>query len=90
LDAAYKAATPRVKDLENKGDKLLLTWNKAIDYGSPITNYQIWIKKSNEIFEQEKTDCVDKPGETNVLENRECLMELTTLRRAPFYLDPSF
>ena len=62
LEAAYKASTPSVKGLDNQGDKLLLTWNPAIDYGSPITNYQIWIKKSNDIYEQEKTDCVDAPG----------------------------
>lgn len=64
---------------------MLFEWNDPTDNGAPIIGYKIYIIESDGVtFTQESIEC-DGTSQT-LIDNRNCLVDLTTLRAAPYNL----
>jgi hypothetical protein len=71
--------------LDVESELVYVFWFLDSDNGSPITEYKIFIKKSNEdTYFEESSDCIG--NDQGVIDNRSCFVNLSTLIAEPYNL----
>jgi hypothetical protein len=87
LLCAFKPDPPLVITTTNNNDLVTVAWNDPIANGSPITEYKIFIRESDEATFTEELTPVECDGQdSDVIDNRVCTISLDTLKAAPFDL----
>ena len=82
---AFKPDPPLTVSTANTNELVTITWDEPIANGYVIHEYKILVEeKDTGVFTQESVDC--DGTSTDVVTNRQCTIQLTTLRAAPYNL----
>ena len=85
LLCAFKPDPPAYVATFNTNELVTITWTEPVANGSPFTAYKILVQeKESGTFTQESIDCDGTSA--NVIANRECTIDLETLKASPFNL----
>ena len=85
LLCAFVPDPPATVASANTNELVTITWSDPVTNGSPITAYKILVEeKDTGVFTQESVDCDGTSAD--VVANRQCTIQLTTLRAAPYNL----
>lgn len=82
--AAQEPAQPLAPITTFQRETVLIEWVAPNDLGSPITAYNIYIKKSDGTFSLELNDC--DGTDTTIISDTACTVLVSTLINTPFSL----
>ena len=76
---------PAAPTTEISSDAVLIDWSEPYSGGSPITGYQILIRKGDSTtFSEDLVNCDGK--DATILANSQCLIPISVLRASPYLL----
>jgi len=82
---AQKSAQPLAPVTLRDNDKIIITWNEPVNYGStPITNYTVQIRNTDEITFSQTSEC--NGALPTVRDTHSCTVLISTLVSPPFSL----
>ena len=85
LLCAFVPDPPATVASANTNELVTITWSDPVTNGSPVTAYKILVEeKGTGVFTQESVDCDGTSAD--VVANRQCTIQLTTLRASPYNL----
>ena len=84
LLCAFKPDPPLTVTTANTNDLITVSWSEPEANGLIVTSYRIYVEESGGFFSQESVDC--KGASSEVVSNRQCTIQLSTLKAAPYNL----
>ena len=85
LLCAFKPEAPLTVTTSNQGSQVSVTWDEPVNNGYVVDSYRFFVRESDgTTFTEETVDCVGT--NSDVVANRECFLNLSTLQVAPYNL----